>query len=412
MSRSKTPQTRFLAALAAVCLFFPGTLHAEYRLKDAVQEFGEKRFVETNPGGNLKAGPVRIHPRLTARAAYDSNILGEKTDAREDVIFNIRPGAIVELPIDKHQISVGYEADFENFVKRSDQTDQNQNFFALADFKFPDWYVNIYEELIETSDRAGTTFTNRIPRFDNTVNPKIGYKWKRMTFETGYRHFLRQYRRHADYPLNFKVNEWTGVIYYDLFARLKALVDYQMAFIDYPNTFLRNATIHQVRAGLEGEIYPNLVVKVRIGPQFRNYIADSEPDFYSWVMKSRIEYQARQNLKLHVFFDREAIEATFGDVNYYKEHRLGGGYLYTFRPRWQVFTDAWLAWHRYAERSTIGDLTAYRHDGLLGINPGLRYLWTDWLEMELAYQFTTRSSNFNDQEYKDHVVSLTSRLAY
>ncbi len=412
MFRSKPIQKKIIAVFFAAFLFFPRALHADFRLRDAIQEFGEKRFVETTPGGHIKAGPIRIHPHLTSKASYDSNILREKNDGREDVLFNIRPGAIIELPIDKHQIAVGYEADFENFVKRTDQNDQNQNFFALADFRFPDWYVNILEELTETSDRAGTTFTTRIPRIDQNVNPKVGYKWKRFTFEAGYRNFLREYRKTGDKALNFKVNEISGVIYYDLFARLKALFDYQLAFIDYPNVFLRNATVNQFRFGVEGEIYPNVKVKVRSGPQFRNYTSDSEHDFYSWVLKSLVEYQMRTNFKLHVFFNREPVEATFGDVNFYKEYSAGAGYVYNFRPQWAIFTDATLTWQRYAERATVGDNSGYRHDRILGLKPGIRYLLNEFVQFELAYEFYLRNSNFKSLEYTDHIVSLTSKLSY
>lgn len=404
---------KLFSALFALIFFVQPSVYADFKLRDAIQEFGEKRFIETTPGKNLKAGPVRIHPNLETRAAYDSNILRENVDGREDVIFNIRPGAILELPIDKHQLAVGYEADFENFVKRSDQNDQNQNFFALADFNFPNWYINILEEFTETSGRAGTTFTSRIPRIDQYVNPKIGYRWKRLIFETGYRNFIRDFRRHGERELDFKLNEWTNVIYYDLFARLKALVDYHVGFLDYPNTFRRNATIHQARLGLEGEIYPNVFVKVRSGPQLRNYITDSEHDFYSWVLKSEIEYKARKNLKLKAFFNREPVEATFGDVNFYVEHQGGLGFEYLLQDKWVAFGDISIASQRYSERSDIlPDVTLFRRDRVYSLKPGIRYLINPTWQMELAYELSRRHSNYSDFNYVDHVVYLSSKFSY
>lgn len=399
------------ALLSLLSFFFPSAGLADFKLRDAIQEFGEKRFVETTPG-NLKAGPIKFHPKLETRATYDSNILREHVDEREDVIFNVKPGAIIELPINKHQIAAGYEADFENFVKRDDQTDQNQNFFALADINFPDWYINVLEEFSETSDRSGTTFTGRIPRIDNSINPKVGYKWKRLTFETGYRHFLRDFRRHADKALDFTLNEFTGVVYYDLFARLKALVDYHVGFINYPNTFLRNTTFHQMRVGLEGEVHPNVLVKVRVGPHMRNSLSSSEPDFYSWVFKSLVEYRMRNNLTLKAFASREPVEATFNDVNYYLEHQFGGSVEYTFRPKWIVFGETGLTFQNYAERAQIDDVTFYRKDRIFYMKPGLRYLIHPSLQFELAYELGLRRSNFNNFEYVSHVLYLASKLAY
>lgn len=405
--------TKILCGLFAAVFFIQPLAFADFKLRDAIQEFGEKRFVETTPGKNLKVGPVRIHPNLETRAAYDSNILRENVDRREDVIFNVRPGAILELPINKHQLAVGYEADFENFVKRSDQNDQNQNFFALADLNFPSWYINILEEFTETSGRAGTTFTSRIPRIDQYVNPKIGYRWKRFVFETGYRNFIRDFRRHGERAFDFKLNEWTNVIYYDLFARLKALADYHVSFIDYPNTFRRNATINQARLGLEGEIYPNVFVKVRSGPQLRNYITDSENDYYSWVLKSEVEYKARKNVKFKAYFNREPVEATFGDVNFYTEHRGGLGFEYTIQNKWVAFGDTSIAYQHYSERATVApDVVLYRRDRVFSLKPGVRYLINPTWQMELAYELSLRHSNYSLFNYAENVVYLSSKLSY
>ena len=397
--------------LAGFFLILPLTWAEDVRLKDAIQEFGEKRFIQTTPT-RVKAGPFKLHPSLETRTAYDTNILGEKDDPKDDVVFNIRPGAILEIPIQKHQLALGYEADFENFVKRTNQNDQNQNFFALADFNFPSWYVNVYEELSETSDRAGTTFTERIPRFDQTIDPKIGYRWKRWTFETGFRHFTRDFRRQADDSLDFQLVEWRGVIFYDLFARLKALLDYQTAQIDYDDNYVRNGTFHQARIGLEGEIFPNLMLKIRLGPQLRNYEVPAKPDFRSWVGKIILEYQARKNFALNLFFTREPAEATFGDVNFYKIHAVGAGFDYTFRPKWTLFGDADYGRHNYAERATLGGQTLFRRDHLLHTASGLRYRIHPSLELELAYEYFFRGSNFSEFEHIDNIFYLRSRLAY
>ena len=157
-------------------LLTPNPVHADFKILDAIEEFGEKRFVKTTPS-RLKLGPVGIYPTLRNTVTFDNNIFLEPNDAKEDVVFNIQPGVILDLPIDAHQIAVGYEADFEVFSKdrHSTQNDQNQNMFALVDLRFPSFYINLLEKFSETSGRAGTTFTSRIPRFDQSVNPKIGF---------------------------------------------------------------------------------------------------------------------------------------------------------------------------------------------------------------------------------------------
>ena len=408
---------RFLKILlVALFIFsrFPALVFADYRLYDAIEEFGEHRYVKPETPANLKAGPVRIHPSLRTRAAYDSNILFEDEDAREDVVFNVKPGAILELPIDKHQIAVGYEADFENFVKKRDhsQNDQNQSFFALADFRFPSFYINALDKLEATSSRAGTTFTSRIPRIDHTINPKVGYHWKRLTFETGYNNFIRNFRHQGNEIFDFKVNEWNAVIFYDLFARLKALMEYQLGKISYDNNESRDGLVNQFRLGLEGEIIPHLVLKARGGMQFRNYYYSSETDFNSWVASLSAEYAIRSNIRLKADLSREPLEANFQEVNFYIRHSVGLGIEYDIHPRWTVFGGAKYFKDFYRERATVQNMTGFRRDKHVGLNTGLRYNPREWWKMELAYEFLHRTSNFPGQDYNENLVYISSAFVY
>src|SRR5689334_1905690 len=65
---------KFFVSLFLTFLLFVRPLYADFKLIDAIEEFGEKRFVKTGPE-RLHAGPLRIHPTLRTKAAYDNNIL-------------------------------------------------------------------------------------------------------------------------------------------------------------------------------------------------------------------------------------------------------------------------------------------------------------------------------------------------
>ncbi|MDP3919481.1 MAG: outer membrane beta-barrel protein [Candidatus Omnitrophota bacterium] len=402
-----------LTFFALLLFSYPVSLRADFELIDAIQEFGEKRFVESKPSP-LNLGPVRFHPRVRTKVTYDDNILREDKDAKQDVVWNIQPGVILELPIDTHQLTVGYEADMEVFSKSRDSTqnDQNQNFFVLADMHFTDLYINILDKFSETSGRSGTTFTSRIPRYDHSIHPKIGYRWKRAIFEVGFRHFTRDFRRSVDDRLDFQNVEWTGVIYYDLFARLKALVEYQFSQIDYDDDFERNGHVNQIRVGLEGEVLPNLLVKVRVGPHLRDYEAIQKADFNSWVADLLVEYEMREDLTLEMSMGREAVEATFADVNYYVKQIVRFGAEYEFWPKWALFSGAKFYRNNYSERATLGSRTGFRRDNHYTASAGLRYKPNDRLQVEAAYEFARRTSNFSTFDYTENRFSLTSLLSY
>ena len=400
-----------------LCLFILGArsrpASADFKIHDAIEEFGERRYLRPLPA-RIKAGPLRVHPLLQTSATFDDNILRENQDAKRDIVFNIQPGVILDLPVKRHQFSLGYQADFEVFSKPRDsrQNSQNQNVFSLIDLNFPDWYINVLERYAETSTRAGTTFTERIPRRDQSINPKIGYKWRRLTFETGFRHFDRDFRQQVFDSFDFQMVEWTNVIFYDFFANLKMLLEHQWAQIDYDDAEDRPGTFNQLRIGLEGKLLPNLTAKIRVGPQFRNYRKSSEPDFYSWVGKATVDYQVRPRLKLYTGLSREAVEATFQSVNFYREHLIYFGFEYQIRPTWTLFSEARYYRHDYAERATVSGSTMFRRDQHAGAKTGVRYDFREWLEFELAYEYLHRSSNFDTFEFNEHTVSLTTALAY
>lgn len=408
---------RFLSAVFALSVlesaFFIPSVRADFQLLDVVKEFGEKRYVETGPT-RMKVGPVNFHPTLRTKVQHDDNIFLEDKDGKQDVIYEVLPGAILDIPVSKHRVTVGYEADMEFFSKQRHRTqnDQNQNFFALFNFHFPSWYINVLERFSETSGRAGTTFTSRIPRIDQSIHPKIGYRWKRLTFEAGYRNTVRDFRRQVDDSLDFSVNEWTGIIFYDLFANLKALLEYEYAQIDYDDSPSRKGDFNQVRVGLEGEVLPNLVLKVRVGPHFRNYRFSSEQDYNSWVGEFRAEYQVRENWKVHLELTRKAVEATFQTVNFYKQHLIQTGVEYRIRPQWELFSVGRAYRQSYGERATLGERSGYRRDLNMSVRTGIRYEPRDWLEFEVAYEHFRRFSNFDTFDYGDNRFSLSSAIVY
>lgn len=407
---------RFIKGFSFLLLLaftFTSYAHADFQLLDVIQEFGEKRYTDLGPA-RIKAGPINVHPTLRTRTEYDSNVFLEDTDAKEDIVFDILPGVILDIPIQKHRLTVGYEADMEFFAKdrHRKQNDQNQTFFALANLHFPSWYINVLEHLSETSGRAGTTFSSRIPRIDQSINPKIGYRWNRLTFETGYRHFYRDFRRQADDALDFKLSEWTSVIYLDLFANLKAFIDYQFAHIDYMDSRTRRGNFNQARIGLEGDLMPNLTVKMRIGPHFRNYESNSENDFNSWVADVHTEYVFKERTTFEFDMSRKAVEATFGLVNFYKQHLVGFGVSHELRPNIELFARLKLYRQSYGERATVGTRTGYRRDDYLSYRMGVTYEPREWLEITGSYELARRDSNFATFDYTDHRFGLSTAIVY
>ena len=168
-----------------------------------------------------------------------------------------------------------------------------------------------------------------------------------------------------------------------------------------------------MRLGLEGEIRPDLFVRLKVGPHLRNYKKSTEVDFNSWVGSLELEYDFRSNIHFELEGYRDAVEATFQDVNFYKQHGIRFLGEYEFQPHWTAFSETEYYRNDYAERATVGRTVAqFRDDNHILTDLGLRYAFREWMEFELAYHFKHRESNFPEFDYTDHRVSLTSSISY
>jgi len=66
----------------------------------------------------------------------------------------------------------------------------------------------------------------------------------------------------------------------------------------------------------------------------------------------------------------------------------------------------------YTERASVSRRSGFRRDNHFSVETGIRYEPTEWLEVELAYAFFHRNSNFNTFDYSDNRIYLATNLAY
>ena len=84
-------------------------------------------------GGNIKLGPVEVHPSVGLMETYSDNIYTSynNKDKESDYISTLSPGIQFLLPMRRHSLQVGYKADI-NWYGRNNETDYTNHLFGGA----------------------------------------------------------------------------------------------------------------------------------------------------------------------------------------------------------------------------------------------------------------------------------------
>ncbi|MDP3980267.1 MAG: outer membrane beta-barrel protein, partial [Chlamydiota bacterium] len=347
-----------------------------------------------------------IHPRLSFQVEYDDNIFFEPTNEKDDFIFTVSPGFLLDVPFsgDTHLFTLDYHADLAAFVDYGDQNFDNHFLLTNLDLNFTNFFIKTYDDFRKTSLRASTEFTERIERFENLYSIDLGSKdWNKLSAVGGYDYFIIRYREDAfdvfdrdEHMLNL-----TG--YYQLRPKTKALLEYNHAFINY-DVAARDGDYDQVRTGIQGEIFNKLIATAKIGYQNRRY-DDSDQDWSNAVVSLGLDHYFSSATSLSLSYERSARESVYKTNNFYALdlvsatlrqklffERLDGKIGFSYQN------------NNYDSATTEGAVTQERDDDILSFNVGADYAIQDWLLTGVEYTYVDRDSNFSEFDYTDNRV--------
>ena len=95
---------------------------------------------QAGPGtGNIKVGPLEVHPYLGLTETYSSNIYlnyGGRP-SKSDYITTATPGILLLLPLQRHTLKAEYRADANWFSTYSETNYTNQRVGGALDLDFP-----------------------------------------------------------------------------------------------------------------------------------------------------------------------------------------------------------------------------------------------------------------------------------
>jgi hypothetical protein len=376
------------------------------------------------PGtGNLRLGPVRVHPFLGVAELYDDNLFLQPRDTKDDFITVVSPGLTFHLPVGRHDFTVGYRADFLEFARFSHENTVRHDGKVGLLGKYPgglSWYAQ--DEALRTNERPNTEQEPLIERTQNNATVGAEYAFAdRWAAGVDYYNTIYDYgnqqplpdgtRRDYGTQLNRMEQLVTTDLYYLIQPKTALLAEYGYGKINFASDVTaadRDSTVYLGRAGVRGEITSKLTALAKLGYQQLDFDNHARKNFEGFVASVDLVYLPRERTKIDLLVDRSTPVASFvsqGDA-FFVSNSVTLTIQQMLGDRMRGFVSGTFANNSYEQSSRSDDYYA----GAVGLNYQIR----EYLGVSAAYLYARRNSSGTpglDFDYSENRVFVAATAA-
>ena len=356
----------------------------------------------------------KISPFISERVEYESNIFQAPSHAQDDVVFKTIPGFVLELPLGRHRLDLGFRTEILRYVDLGSQ--DTEHYFVLGNLllDFPGGLkFKLKEDFARTSDPPGTELTGRIKSTTNVLAPSVeygfaqryaiglDYAWTTVSFDD----IVRQLDR-DEHTVGL-----TG--YYRIQPKTDLLANVSYGVKDFDNADNRDVQRYIGAVGIRGEITSRLVSTFRVGYEVRDPDHGHIGAYSGLVVGGDFVYTPTDRTRISLIVDRSVQESVFATnlafisdlVTLAAEHYLTPKLLLTGR--------AVIGNGDYFEKAQkVNGSFDWRNDWLYGFSLGVEYQIQKWLAVSADYTHSRRDSNFDNFDFKDDVVGAKVTLSF
>ena len=399
----------------AVVFLLAGQAHASiWQTQILTQEFQAEGIVlgkELNKENAIRVGQARFRGSVTVSEMYDDNIYLDPESKTADMINEVNPRVFMDLPFgidERHNFQVLYNAKLGSYLNHSKNNYQDQDVTGLLNFQLPFGYFAFRDFFNKTSDRAGTEFTTLLRRTENTGEVFLGTEFNKLANEVAYGHFSRHFNALDLNNYNYTEDVGTDTLYYQLFPKTKALLEYNYAVIDYTKDNSRDGHFNQIRAGFKGDLTGKTIGVAKFGYQNREYNDAGEKGFDHFVAEIGTYTKFSDRTQLRLTFWDTAIESIYENNNYYNNNSLQMELEQRLARNYTLICNLGIDRNLYPEVSPTANKK--RRDTILNAGLALEYQAKEWIKAKVGYGFAKDFSNIDTQDYTDNQVMVSITL--
>ncbi|MBI3995695.1 MAG: outer membrane beta-barrel protein [Nitrospirae bacterium] len=381
--------------------------------------------------GNLRLGPVEIHPYLQLSESLDDNVC--RTERKEcpdpsgkaamedaaDLFTVFSPGLQLALPLQGHRFQAEYRGDFGRYQEFKTENYSDNTVKGDLFFDFPvglsirlkdDWKTG--HDPRGFSQNVGLDFYHR-----NTAGADFGFRAGPMLrVAVNYTNMVLNYSRDAGNGLQqgngFRDrtdNTLGGTLYYRFLPKTSVLLEYSQTEVSFDDDdpFLGSVDSQVQRGylGLTWEITARSQGTLK-GGTIRKKFDEADAEFSGGIVSLAVDHEMSARTTLHLDAERDVRESNLVSQPFYVS--TGGRLELDHLIHSRVSTNLKGAYTRdqYPETMTVGAQTEKRLDDTWTAGAGLEYRPQTWLSLGLRYDHSQRRSNLDGLGYSDNLYAF------
>lgn len=352
----------------------------------------------------------RLKPGFEFKTTYDSNVNREPNRSRnEDIIFNYTPSVELERKGTRFEVATGYQMNFQEFLRDSDQNSFNHIAFNRMKFTGEKLSASVVDNFGLVKAYASSEQSERRTIITNDARPEIAYRLSpKFSVSAVYRNLLYNYQESALRANSYILNDYGGRMYYHATSKLDFYVHGSGTDINYHRSGIYDSNGFSILAGSKGKVTNKVGINLETGYRQHNYDDSSINSFNDWVLRGIILYRVTSKTKATLTAKREKEESVYRNVAFYQAQMIGLGLSHRISEHIGLVLGGSFGTNRYPRETTEVGLTKKRRDYVY--EGGAKVNWKPILDLifSVGYNWRQRLSNFDNVfDYISHSVDAS-----
>jgi len=408
-------------------------------------------FAVAQEGGKFQIGHIKIVPTVIGEAVYDNNIykgngkgyaapdVTKQEAVVSDLIYHIKPSIMGSYDIpERGSISLGWQWDIARYNTETANNWSNNSGFLNVDYAAPEGilfgFKNAYAystDAYGNADQYSVGQTSQ--RWTDDLNTKLGYHFGstiRSIFY--YNYYIQQYEQSKDWAQNYNQNMFGIGFEARFLPKTWGFVRYlytAKTYIDndpQAQTTKSNSKANAGQIGFTWDPGAKLNGEVNFGYQWKSFdnqwvnlnnTGDQRQSSNSWSAATLVNFAALEQSIITLSISRVQRDSSSNTNEFFYDTGLGLSLSHKFFTKYTFKVGASVASNDY-NRPPVSTTTGAnppannRNDTNWMANVGLDYKIQDWLGAGVAYAFSSKNSNYEENNYSDNQFSFNIKLVY
>ncbi len=373
--------------------------------------------------GNIRLGPVGVHPSFGIRESYDDNIFDTAKDEVADFVTIATPGIRFELPLRESSMKLGYRADIVNFNDHSSQNYAGHFIDGNIDLKSPRGAGLSVNEHFEATEASATIETDvRHPRVTNSAGISLtppAFLFRRLGIELHYSNYNTGYTETEFESSNRNESKIGSTLSFITFPKVYSLLEINYGWTKYEKkTFdpafeaaRSDSTFYDILTGLRWDITNKSAGTFKIGYRMRDYEREEMKDFKGLVTSLGADVAIMPKTTISVTVERSQLESEFTpQSNFFENNSILFTAKRTITEKIQAIFSG--GFSRAVWPEDYPGFNKPRKDDVFSGSFELKYFIRQWLFTNFSYAYQNRSSTIPIVEHKENIVSVGMALAF